>query len=140
MTCTDFGVAFHIYFSAEMHDKFSWISCDLRRCVDLQVTIEDLMAGLEESSGRQAADGLAQGAPAAISGPWTQALLGDGDEEADAAMLDAIAPRPASADPGSGPHHVVKALMEPISPAFFVWLLYIRFVHFLSKAVPPLFA
>lgn len=59
------------------------------------------MAGLEESTGRPAAEGLAQAAPAAISGPWTQALLGDSDEEADAAMLDAIAPRPAVADLGT---------------------------------------
>ncbi|CAL8461880.1 g1411 [Coccomyxa elongata] len=68
-----------------------------------KVTIEDLMAGLEETSSGPQADGLTQLAPAAGSGPWTKALLGDGDEEADAAMLDAIAPRPTSADLASAP-------------------------------------
>lgn len=68
------------------------------------------MAGLEEgASGPEAAgmSGLAAAAPG--SGPWTKALLGDGDEEADAAMLDAIAPRPASADLG-GLRHFPTAL------------------------------
>ncbi len=91
------------------------------------------MAGLEETSSGPQADGLTQLAPAAGSGPWTKALLGDGDEEADAAMLDAIAPRPTSADLGAdsmpqSPSHVHclhRACLCRLSSA----LLYCSFVY-----------
>jgi hypothetical protein len=76
-----------------------------------QVTIEELMQGLEEEGGAAQASGAAATpsrdapalqSPGAGSGPWMKALLAEGDEEEEAAMLATLAPCSVPAAPNEG--------------------------------------
>lgn len=92
-----------------------------------QVTIEELMQGLEEhrsTAGNPAGsaltlpsapgvDGSSPLQSAGVSGPWMAALLADEDEEAGDAMLASLAPSPA--ETGETHHYFCHAKVSVAS-------------------------